>query len=249
MFLWRIAGSSVQQRNRRVLSGELRALARQYQVPRQRNAEIALALRQRFAALHIYIAWKARKSLRAAKAPRAARQPSSESLDPITLDRPESPYFDYVQHGKRKRYTARVLIDYMLSSNQFNEPTSNVPFSDADLARLDAIGHAQGWHLESVLERRRSRVPEQAQWRQEMISVLELEMRQCIAELIAQQVNPFAMRQRLAEFALLFAELHDLDHSAASLAVRCCIDQFRAAVDPRFPPSAMVLAILHNFQV
>jgi hypothetical protein len=246
MFLWRIAGSSVQQRNRRVLTDELRALARQYQVPRLRNAEIAKRLRRRFAALRIYIAWKARKPL---KAPRVAKQPSSESLDPITLERPESPYFDFVQHGKRKRYTARVLIDYMLSSNQFNEPTSNVPFSDADLGRLDAIGHAQGWRLESVLERRRSRRPEQAQWQQEMISVLELEMRQCTAELVEQQVNPFAVRQRLAEFALLFAELHEIDRGAAALAVRCCIDQFRNAVDPHFPPSVMVLAILHNFQV
>ena len=52
-------------------------------------------------------------------------------------------------------FNIESLVSYMVSTGDFSDPISRLPFSDADLERLDAEAAQAGLHLRSVVAAKR----------------------------------------------------------------------------------------------
>lgn len=251
MFLWSNAGPIVRQKDRRVYSGELRKLAKQYHVAAKRNGDIAIELRRRFSALRIWIAWKTFKKRQSIHIIDRSKESSlsEQDLDPITLEPPEKPYFDYYQsNGKITRYTAKVLIEYLNNSINLNEPTSNIPFSDKHLMELDNINVQNGWGFQSILERRYSNACQLEKERHEYISLLEAELIHLTRNAIENVQAPPILTLILLSYSGMLMELYRQDAAAAEVAIERHIDLIRDIMHPAHPYCITMVAIFQTIQ-
>ena len=72
--------------------------------------------------------------------------------DPITLEPIGDCQFIFVRpNGSVIRYNCESLIDYCVASGDFSEPESRIPFSDADLGRIDSTARKHGLRKPSVV--------------------------------------------------------------------------------------------------
>jgi len=79
-------------------------------------------------------------------------QVQSEDIDPIYLTkiRPESLRYEFVRdNGTKQLFRASSLIEYMLTTRNFHDPETRIPFTDEQLSALDELGTTLG--MESVL--------------------------------------------------------------------------------------------------
>jgi hypothetical protein len=277
-FLWRIQEDTKSVKcahnERAVQVTELRSLAAQYGVQGRRTLNkvaLATALQRHFAALRIWIAWRAHQPQllsesvdvpeelndQVASAPLEQPRhsivnqgsPSSESasLDPITLEPPESPCFIYDRGGgKRTRYTARVFLEYLLSANTFREPVSNLELTDDHLTQLDGIARSMGWPYESVLARRHSAVPERQRQEREVYTIIELELLELAgrirdslgnSEVSVHEVARQLRFHLMPELAALYTELRFRSLEASQNSLMLVINLLRAE-----PPYHLLLA-------
>jgi hypothetical protein len=80
---------------------------------------------------------------------------STNALDPVMLSEiPKGvPKFIFTRpNGTKVEFIATSLVDYILSSGDFCDPESRLPFSDVDLATLDSIMTKNKLKKESVLK-------------------------------------------------------------------------------------------------
>lgn len=217
-FLFEINGAAVHCRagghQRTVLLGELRQLASEAQLrgrSRLRSKQqLASALQRHYAARRILVTWRAHQA---------------QLTDPITLERPEPPIFYYRRkNGSSTAYGARVLIEYLLTSTTLSEPVSNVPFTERELAELDALGAALG--LASVRMRKHSRGLELARRLGDAARVVELEVDEMVREIcgcIAAPDNGFrtALQLRTSLLPELARSLAELRRYNAESAEQC----------------------------
>ena len=81
----------------------------------------------------------------------AAPRPS-DATDPITMEPiGRHPFQVRRPDGSVIEYGAESLVDYILSSSDFTGPVTRRPFSDEDLAALDALAQSTGLDRPSVL--------------------------------------------------------------------------------------------------
>lgn len=79
----------------------------------------------------------------------------SPPLDPVTLSEiPEGvPKFTFTRpNGTKVDFIASTLADYLLSTGDFFDPESRLPFEDKDLAILDKVISKNKLGKESVLK-------------------------------------------------------------------------------------------------
>ncbi|KAH9261383.1 hypothetical protein BASA81_000015 [Batrachochytrium salamandrivorans] len=100
---------------------------------------------------------------------------TSASVCPITLEEiPPELEFSFERSGNAQhqiRFHASSLIDYMLTSGDYCDPESRVPFSHHDLVRLDEIG--QRLAKPSVLQGKHAFCQSEAKFRQDAMFGLE----------------------------------------------------------------------------
>lgn len=170
-YLFQINGARVSNRHdgRFIQLRELQKLASEAALPlrsKLRKRELAKALNRHYAAVRILVSTRARQ----------------QRLDPITLDRPEAPlYWHRHDNGRCTVYGARALVEYLLQSTEFREPTSNLPFTDADLAKVDAAAASLG--LPSVRARQRSKAPERERRNREAALIADQEAQNTVQTL------------------------------------------------------------------
>lgn len=177
---------------------------------------MAQQLVEHFAALKILIYWRAHHS----------------DVDPISLSRPEAPYYDHRRsNGKYQRYTARLLIEYMLESNNFNEPVSNLPFTDEELIELDSISKKSKWRFPSLLERRHSNVPLQSRVDQEHSQIFESELLELVDQLVLSIVQQqlFMTLEVFNQFQFLYSLYSLHNRRDAEQTLDRCLARFEAS--------------------
>lgn len=92
-----------------------------------------------------------------------ADAPRLESeVDPITMEPIGDNAFLLRRHdGSQTAYNTDSLIDYILSSNDFTDPVTRIPYSLEDLAALDALAESTNLKRPSVLKAKQN--PDMAQ--------------------------------------------------------------------------------------
>ena len=85
--------------------------------------------------------------------PDGADTDTDEDLDPITME-PIGPHAFMLRRpdGSQIAYNTDSLIDYILSSNDFTDPVTRIPYSIEDLASLDALAESIKLRRPSVLK-------------------------------------------------------------------------------------------------
>lgn len=79
-----------------------------------------------------------------------------EELDPIMFQPLQHPCFTFTRpNGTKISYNVYSLIDYILSTGDFREPGSRIPFSEEDLCSLDQLAKKLGLHKPSVVDAKR----------------------------------------------------------------------------------------------
>lgn len=75
-------------------------------------------------------------------APVSPKKVKLNKIDPIMLEpiRKKTQCFKFVRpNGTIIRFSIESLVDYLLSSGDFHDPETRIPFSDADLTEIDSI--------------------------------------------------------------------------------------------------------------
>lgn len=91
--------------------------------------------------------------------------------------------FKFVRpNGTVVRFNIESLVDYLLSSGDFNDPETRIPFSDADLTEIDAIAKKSGLNKASVLAAKNDvNAYSEAKFRRDALLALE----RCAGEVVA----------------------------------------------------------------
>lgn len=72
--------------------------------------------------------------------PQSQSQASANTIDPIMLEPIGQKSFTFVRpNGSIVMFNIDSLIDFLLSSGDFHDPVSRIPFSDEDLAHIDQL--------------------------------------------------------------------------------------------------------------
>ncbi|KAJ1432944.1 hypothetical protein B484DRAFT_429696 [Ochromonadaceae sp. CCMP2298] len=87
-------------------------------------------------------------------APAPAKRAKLNSIDPIMLiPIGNKKCFKFVRpNGTVIRFNIESLVDYLLSSGDFSDPETRIPFTEADLREIDAIAKKSGLKKGSVAE-------------------------------------------------------------------------------------------------
>ena len=89
-------------------------------------------------------------------------------------------------NGKEVTYNLETLVDYFLTTGDFTEPETRLPFTDADLAQVDAVAAKAKLGKGSVLEAKKD--PDgrfaEAHFRRDALNGLE----RCAGELVTEMV-------------------------------------------------------------
>eukprot|EP00639_Heterosigma_akashiwo_P014146 CAMPEP_0206381418 /NCGR_PEP_ID=MMETSP0294-20121207/12634_1 /ASSEMBLY_ACC=CAM_ASM_000327 /TAXON_ID=39354 /ORGANISM="Heterosigma akashiwo, Strain CCMP2393" /LENGTH=290 /DNA_ID=CAMNT_0053830867 /DNA_START=144 /DNA_END=1015 /DNA_ORIENTATION=- len=111
------------------------------------------------------------------------RSGSINIVDPIMFTKVGKQKFVYVRpNGKAVQYNIAPLVDYILCTGDFCEPETRIPFTDADLKKIDEAAIKYNLKKQSVLEARKNvAFYSELKFRRDAIFGLE----RCLAELAA----------------------------------------------------------------
>jgi len=160
------------------------------------------------------------------------RSGSINIVDPIMFTKVGKQKFVYVRpNGKAVQYNIAPLVDYILCTGDFCEPETRIPFTDADLKKIDEAAIKYNLKKQSVLEARKNvAFYSELKFRRDAIFGLE----RCLAELaagmlaaveeadweLAELAQMRLVMQLLPGFADAWAQLRAADAPAARAALR-----------------------------
>mmetsp|Transcript_31031 Transcript_31031/g.36552 ORF Transcript_31031/g.36552 Transcript_31031/m.36552 type:complete len:297 (-) Transcript_31031:307-1197(-) len=161
--------------------------------------------------------------------------PSKEEKDPITLeslDRNSKDVFAF-SIGSTQRtvyYNVDSLVNYMVSTGDFNEPTSRLPLTEKQLEQLDNLAMDMDCELPSVVEARQSRGSEYRAYREQRDLIEGIE--RCLGEVVASMLD-IVSEADSSDPVDLVSKFHDFDHYFTQLNTMdkqmtlCCLKQYK----------------------
>jgi hypothetical protein len=132
--------------------------------------------------------------------------------------------------GSRVAFNVETLVDFMLTSGDFHDPETRIPFSDADLEEIDRVAAASGAKKASVLAARRNpQVYVDAKFRRDALEGLE----RCAGDVVTEMLNlieradPDEAQMRLVMVDLpLFTDYYHQLRDADSAYAKHCMEHW-----------------------
>lgn len=157
--------------------------------------------------------------------------------------------------GSRVAFNVETLVDFMLTSGDFHDPETRIPFSDADLEEIDRVAAASGANKPSVLAARRNpQVYVDAKFRRDALEGLE----RCAGDVITEMLNLIEradpdeaqMRMIMVDLPLFADYYHQLRDADSAYAKHCMQHWVQFVVGPPnkpHPDPHGLIAFLSNF--
>lgn len=158
-------------------------------------------------------------------------------FDPILFEPIKKPQaFEFVRpNGSVALFNAGSLIDYMLSTGDFGDPETRIPFSDEDLETLDKI--AKGARLNKPSVKTASKMPAafaDLKFRRDALLGLERCAGEVIAEILGvienESFEDAQLRLFIREYPLLadyYRQIYDADAAFA----KACLQHWRSYIE------------------
>jgi len=156
--------------------------------------------------------------------------------------------------GSRVAFNVETLVDFMLTSGDFHDPETRIPFSDADLEEIDRVAAASGVKKASVLAARNNpQVYIDAKFRRDALEGLE----RCAGDVITEMLNliertdPDEAQMRLIMVDLpLFADYYQQLRDADSAYAKQCMEHWMQFVigppnKPHPDPHGLIAFLSH----
>lgn len=152
---------------------------------------------------------------------------SQMSRDPITLEALGQHQFVFMRPGgSTQAYNVESLVDYILSSGNFEEPVSRISFSDDELVQLDESTARAGLKRKSLVEARKDTVTYASQRHAQNLSFgIDRMLGDIVAKMMTIVESPDSEDGQMELVVNLFPEFEmffqQLKQSDPSFAIQC----------------------------